>query len=130
MTELDKRASDSDRERTATALRLHGGEGRLTVEELEDRLERAYSARTMGELATLTADLPDPPRDPVRKRARARADFRQHASSYLLVNLMLVAIWAATGAGYFWPFWPMLGWGIAVAFHARDVYGGRRRRSG
>ena len=128
MTELDKRASDSDRESTATALRLHGGEGRLTVEELEERLDRAYSARTMGDLATLTADLPDPPRDPRRKQAAARADFRQHASSYVLVNLMLVVIWAATGADYFWPMWPMLGWGIAVAFHARDVYGGGSRR--
>lgn len=40
------------------ALRVAGGDGRLTAEELDARLERALSARTLGELAELTADLP------------------------------------------------------------------------
>ena len=39
------------------ALRVAGGDGRLTAEELDARLERALSARTLGELAELTADL-------------------------------------------------------------------------
>ena len=43
------------------ALRVAGGDGRLTAEELEARLESALSARTLGELAELTADLPSAP---------------------------------------------------------------------
>ena len=35
--------------------------------------------------------------------------------TYLAVSALLVAIWALTGAGYFWPIWPMLGWGVGVA---------------
>jgi hypothetical protein len=56
----DLRVSDADRERVAERLRDAAGEGRLTVEELDDRLERAYSARTGIDLAPLTADLPEP----------------------------------------------------------------------
>jgi hypothetical protein len=41
---------------------------------------------------------------------------------YLIVNALLVVIWAATGAGYFWPIWPIAGWGIGVAFNAWAVY--------
>lgn len=55
---LGLRASDADRERVTEALRLAAGEGRLSVDELETRLEAALSARTMGELAALTVDLP------------------------------------------------------------------------
>jgi len=43
------------------ALRVAGGDGRLTTEELDARLERALAARTLGELAELTADLPGTP---------------------------------------------------------------------
>ena len=51
------RASDADRERTADLLRQAAGEGRLTVEELEERLHTTYAARTHRELERLTADL-------------------------------------------------------------------------
>jgi hypothetical protein len=54
----DLRASDSDRDRTAEVLRDAAGEGRLSLEELEDRLEQTYSAKTYAELARVTADLP------------------------------------------------------------------------
>ena len=53
------RASDADRERTAEVLRHAAGEGRLTVDELTDRLDAAFAARTRGELEVLTADVPD-----------------------------------------------------------------------
>jgi hypothetical protein len=56
----DLRVSDADRERVAERLRDAAGEGRLTVEELDERLERAYAARTGTDLAPLTADLPEP----------------------------------------------------------------------
>ena len=52
------RASDADRERTADVLKRACAEGRLTPDELSDRLERAFRARTFGDLAVLTADLP------------------------------------------------------------------------
>jgi hypothetical protein len=57
----DVLASDGEREHVATLLRDAAGEGRLTVEDLTVRLERAYGARTRGELARLTADLPAAP---------------------------------------------------------------------
>jgi uncharacterized membrane protein len=54
--------------------------------------------------------------------AKKKRDFRGHIAAYVLVNALLVGIWAVTGAGFFWPAFPMLGWGIAVAFNAWDVY--------
>ncbi|KAB8167279.1 DUF1707 domain-containing protein [Streptomyces sp. 3MP-14] len=54
------RASHADREAVAERLREAAGEGRLDMEELEERLELALTARTYGELIPLTADLPGP----------------------------------------------------------------------
>ncbi|HZD64919.1 MAG TPA: DUF1707 domain-containing protein [Acidimicrobiales bacterium] len=52
------RASDADREATATTLREHCGEGRLALDELSWRLEATFAARTRGELDQVLADLP------------------------------------------------------------------------
>lgn len=52
------RVSDAEREATVVRLREAGGEGRLTLEELAERVEAADAARTRGELEALTADLP------------------------------------------------------------------------
>jgi hypothetical protein len=52
------RASHQDRDRVAELLRVAAGDGRLTAEELDERLEKALSARTYGELAELSRDLP------------------------------------------------------------------------
>jgi hypothetical protein len=57
----DLRASHADRDRVVDALRVAAGDGRLSAEELDTRLEGALSARTLGELAELTADLPIAP---------------------------------------------------------------------
>jgi Domain of unknown function (DUF1707) len=54
------RASDAERERTADVLRRAAGEGRLTVEELDERLDAAYAARTRSELGRLVADVDVP----------------------------------------------------------------------
>ena len=51
------RASHEDRDRVVETLRTAGGDGQLTAEELDARVERALSARTQGELAALVADL-------------------------------------------------------------------------
>ena len=56
-------------------------------------------------------------------RLRKKRDFRTHVVIYVIVNAMLVGIWAATGAGFFWPIFPILGWGIGVGANAWDVYG-------
>jgi Domain of unknown function (DUF1707) len=55
------RVSDAEREATVVRLREAGGEGRLTLEELAERVELADAARTRGDLDALTADLPDSP---------------------------------------------------------------------
>ena len=52
------RASDADRERTSQLLREHHAVGRLTAEEFDSRLERVFTARTLGELDALLADMP------------------------------------------------------------------------
>lgn len=52
------RVSDEDRHRVAEVLRTAAGEGRIDLEELEERLEAAYGAKTYGELVPLTVDLP------------------------------------------------------------------------
>ena len=52
------RASDADRERTASLLREHHASGRLDAAEFNDRLDKAFEAKTMGDLDALLADLP------------------------------------------------------------------------
>jgi hypothetical protein len=123
-------ASDADRERIAERLRSAAGEGRLTPAELEERLERAFSARTEAELVPLVADLPaakvSAPRED--RRGRWRWD-GEHVRAYVGVCAMLVAIWALTGGGYFWPIWPILGWGIGVLADGGRLGRPCRRRS-
>ncbi len=132
------RASDGDRERVVKLLRDHYGAGRLSEGELSERVEQAYGARTLAQLESLTLDLPSaelalpPGRKPVRASDREvtaagrgiRMSLRIHLVIYVLVNVMLIGIWAASGAGYFWPVWPILGWGIGVGAHAAPVIAG------
>jgi hypothetical protein len=126
------RAGDADRRRVADELQRHYVEGRLSSDELTERVRQAMAARTLGDLDAVVRDLPRmstpgaqradaaPPRAvPERPGPWGRRDVRAHATSYLLVMLLLVAIWLlTTPGGYFWPIWPMLGWGVAVAAHA------------
>jgi hypothetical protein len=55
---LRLRVSDADRHQVAELLRVAAGEGRLDIDELEERLESAYAAKTFGDLVPLTSDLP------------------------------------------------------------------------
>ncbi len=66
----DLRASDADRERVVALLTQAAGDGRLTAGEHAERTERAYSARTLGELAELTTDLAVPSDQPIRLDGR------------------------------------------------------------
>jgi len=61
-------------------------------------------------------------RERALERIEKKQEFHAHLLAYVLVNAMLVGIWAATGAGFFWPVFPLLGWGIGIGFHAWDTY--------
>jgi hypothetical protein len=117
----DLRASDAEREAVVARLREHGAAGRLDVDELEERIGAAYAARTHGELARLFDDLPNvrpveamrgQPRRPVQPGQRRLSD---ELRVFAGVNILLVAIWLFAGAGYFWPVWVMIWWGVALA---------------
>ncbi len=56
--------------------------------------------------------------------AKARAAFRKSLFAYLIVNPFLIAIWFLTnGSGsHFWPIWPIIGWGISLAFQYYNAY--------
>ena len=65
---MEIRASDSDRERVVEVLQRHTAAGRLTLDEFAERVDVACAARTLGELAVVTRDLPaeQPAGDPAR----------------------------------------------------------------
>ena len=62
------------------------------------------------------------PRQQAITQLKKKRDFRTHVFIYVLVNAMLIVIWAVTGAGFFWPVFVIFGWGIGVAANAWDVY--------
>lgn len=124
------RASDAERDRTATLLRDHAAAGRLTPEELDERLDVAYAARTIGELDALTHDLPASAGASAQPRARAldRPGSRERALHAIglavLVNVACNAIWLATGAGDpWWPKWVLLATVLRLAFQLWAVLG-------
>jgi len=108
------RVADADREQLIDELREHAVAGRLTSEELEERIGGAYSASTRAHLDALRADLPVSSTSvklALRKRkTQLRRRLLQEAGASLGVSLLSVGIWLASGpSGSFWP-----GWVIAV----------------
>ncbi|WP_222268254.1 DUF1707 SHOCT-like domain-containing protein [Modestobacter marinus] len=136
------RAADADRARVAELLGKHLSAGRLTVEEYDDRLARAYTARTYGELDPLTKDLP-----PLERPAAAPAPAPAGSSSAHLpghagwgawgvghwagsngvraawaswagTGVIVLTIWLVTslvaGWQYFWPIWVIGPWGAVL----------------
>lgn len=61
-------------------------------------------------------------REAARLRLQARREFISHMVAYVVINGFLVAAWAVTGAGYFWPAWVIGGWGVALLLHTWDVF--------
>jgi hypothetical protein len=62
-------------------------------------------------------------RDQVIRRLKKRRDFQVHLLTYVLFNAFLVAIWAISNLhSFFWPIFPILGWGVAVVLNAWDTY--------
>lgn len=145
MPEPHLRAADTDRAAVATALGRYMAEGRLTLEEYDERVARAYAARTYGELDQLTEDLPKSGRaqtpEPVRwanptpvracgPMAGPWAGRGYHGSpwrSWLRTALIVVTIWAVSSIAsasllYFWPIWVIGPWGAVLL--SRTVSGG------
>jgi hypothetical protein len=97
------RASDADRERVAASLRDHYAAGRLTSDEFNERLDKAYAATTLGDLADLQTDLPAPepaplpapaqPAGPVmRTSGRFSLEWRTAVGSWLSLTLICSVI--------------------------------------
>ena len=106
MTDDRIRISDADRERVAARLREHFAEGRLSSEELDERISAALSAKTFGDLRRPMADLPDPAPVPPRDRqsppwaVRRGAVFRRGPRILPLAVFALIAALVIPGAGW------------------------------
>ncbi len=53
---------------------------------------------------------------------RHRREFFSHLTTYAIINGFLVFVYMMSGGGYFWPIWPMMGWGIGIAFHFVNTF--------
>jgi Domain of unknown function (DUF1707) len=136
------RASDADRDAAADVLRDAHAEGRLTLEEFEERLDRTLAAKTLGELAGLTQDLPARNTSVEAPTASVPAPTTPYAARGHGLGLwaawgtgvvVCVGIWAASaisGGGLhdFWPIWVILPGGLVVL--RRTFSGTERARPG
>jgi hypothetical protein len=110
------RVSDQERERVAAQLREHFAAGRLSDDELGDRLAAVYGAKTKAELREVSSDLPQLPATPSEQRVELAARRRrlsrrlvQQSGAGFCTFLVCVAIWASSGGdGQFWPIWVLL----------------------
>ena len=127
------RASDADRDRAAALLREHHAAGRLTAEEFSDRLDRAFSAKTVGDIDSLLKDLPSidlyrlpdaaMTRQPAQRQRAVPASGRRGSAAWraawgvwFTVSLVCFVIWGLTSApGYVWPVWVAGPWGAVLA---------------
>ena len=127
--EPELRVSDDDRERAASEIREHYAQGRLDAEELDERLHRAYAARTAGELAAVRADLPSPgpapaPTAHVERRAELTRELLQQTGAGLVPFLVCTAIWLFSGADSdFWPAWLLLIAAVPLLRNGWRLYG-------
>lgn len=140
----EMRASDADRDRVAGELREHCAQGRLTIDELNERLEATYAARTLGDLELVTRDLPEEDLRhrpiasyhrarsvPAGRGGRYRVGLRTAWATYATVNLICFTVWliiAATGGTADpWFLWVAGPWGAVLL--AGQVFGPRDGRS-
>jgi hypothetical protein len=129
------RVSDEQRERAAHEIREHFAAGRLSDDELDERVQAAYRARTEDELRAVRSDLPELPVSPEQRRAQERAELAerrgelqrhllQQTGGSLGVFALCTAIWLASGAhGQFWPVWVLLVVLIALLRNGWRLYG-------
>lgn len=107
------RVSDQDRERVITALNEHAGAGRLSTEELEDRVQAVYDAKTKGQLDAVRRDLPITAEEAKlaysQRRAHLTRRMLQETGGSAGLFVVCTAIWLASGAtGAFWPVWILI----------------------
>jgi hypothetical protein len=103
------RAADADRERVAERLRESHAEGRLDLDELQERLERCYEAKALGELRELVSDLP--PQDPEEAQRRSSGWFRLwrwRMAPLVPILFGVIVISAVVGHHVFWLWIPLL----------------------
>ena len=120
------RASDADRDQIGERLRRHHAEGRIDPEEFQERLDRCYQAKTIGELRQLVSDLPRDDEEP------ERPSYLRRLGRMPLIPL-LIAIWVISlVTGWHHGHWGLL-WLIPVFFAVRLLlwpyagWGTRRR---
>lgn len=127
----DIRVSDQERERAAQQLRDHFAAGRLDEEELSDRVQQAYAARTARQLRALLADLPELPLSPQEHRAalavrRSQLQRRlfQETGGGLALFVVCLVVWITDGAqGQFWPIWVAIVVLVPLIRNAWRLYG-------
>jgi hypothetical protein len=139
------RASDADRDRAASLLREHHAAGRLTAEEFSERLDRAFVAKTVGEIDALLKDLPGIDlyrlpdaaltRQPRQRQAavpspgRGSGAWRAAWGLWFTVTAVCFVIWGLTSApGYVWPLWVAGPWGAILACSWLTTNAGRSGR--
>lgn len=117
----DVRIGDAERERAAARLADEVGTGRLTLAEYEQRVDRAYAARTAADLAAVTADLPSAAPRPAQSSVPTARRLPVDAAwaPWVATSVICLVVWAATslGAGhalYFWPMWVAGPWGAVL----------------
>ncbi len=122
------RVSDEDREQAALEIREHYAAGRLNEDELSERLNAVYSARTGTELAAVRTDLPVLPASERAELARRRSELQrrllQDAGGGVGAFLISTLVWVATGAtGTFWPIFVALVALIPLVRNGWRLYG-------
>jgi Domain of unknown function (DUF1707) len=125
------RVSDEERERAASELREHFAQGRLDSDELGERLDRAYAARTSSELQTLRADLPALPPSARSSRAELAArrselgrQLLQQTGAAFVPFLVCTLVWLFSGAqSDFWPAWVAIVGVMPLVRNGWRVYG-------
>lgn len=113
------RIGDAEREHVREILQQHTTEGRLTLDELSDRLGEVYAARTAADLEHPLRQLPPLPEASAARVPAERIE-RWRSGAWMIVPVVvaiLLVVWATTGAGVFWPLWPLF-------FFAFRVLGG------
>jgi hypothetical protein len=103
------RAADADRGRVAERLRKGHAEGRLDLDELQERLERCYESKTLGELRELVGDLPRQDLGDDQRRSSGWFGLRRSRLALLVPILFaLIVVSAVAGHHAFWLWIPLL----------------------